>query len=157
VSRVVAIDEYTIPYRVPDVHRVLLDTGHYALWWPAPFRFRAESSPAKIGARVEVRLGRWMRWVATVREIRVERIDLDIGEGTWAGTAHFGLREVFEGTAVLYRMDVAPQPLWLRLALQRIDARARQTRRLKPVFVALASRLEETGAERVPEPTGPNT
>jgi hypothetical protein len=154
MSRVVTIDEYTVPYPGPDVQRVLLDVHRYAEWWPRPLRFSPlEPGPAAAGSRVGVRLG-LLSWTATLTGVTPERIELSYA-GAWNGTARWSFREVIDGTAVLYRMDVDPRPLWLRLALLRADPGKRQSRRLRPVFTALGKRLEALGVERVPEPDRP--
>jgi len=155
MSRVVTIDEHTVPYPLGEVQRVLLDVHRYREWWPRPFRFQAlDPAPAGVGARVAVRLGLALRWTATLTAISPERIDLSYAGG-WNGTARWSLRKVLDGTAVLYRMDAEPGPFWLRLALLRAEPGKRQTRRLRPVFAALAGRLESLGVERVPEPDRP--
>jgi len=155
MNRVVTIDEHTVPYPLVEVQRVLLDVHRYPEWWPRPFRFEAlDPEPAAVGSRLAVRLGLLLRWTATLTGVAPDRLDLSYA-GAWNGTARWSLREVVDGTAVLYRMDADPRPLWLRLALLRAEPGKRQTRRLRPVFAALARRLESLGVERVPEPDRP--
>lgn len=155
MSRVVTIDEHTVPYPLPEVQRVLLDVHRYSEWWPRPFRLRPlDPEPVGVGSRVGVRVGAWLRWTATLAAIEPGRIVLRYA-GAWEGTARWSLREVIDGTAVLYRMDAEPRSPWLRIALLRIDPGRRQTRRLRPFYRALAARLEALGVERVPEPDRP--
>jgi hypothetical protein len=72
-----------------------------------------------------------------------------VGEGRW------GLRAVIDGSAVLFRMDVAAGSAWVRLLSWRLDLRRRQARHMHRVFKALEARLGALGVARVPEPRRP--
>jgi hypothetical protein len=152
---IVAIDEGFVPYVEDDVRRVLLDFPRYGEWWGPPFRFDVTSGGAgEVGTRLRVAKGA-LRWVATVTAVGPERIELSYGDGAWNGEARWSTRSEMGGTAIVFRVDVDPATLWLRLLSWRVDLGRRHSRQMRDVFKALDKRLAALGAQRVPEPQPP--
>jgi hypothetical protein len=150
--RIVAIDEGVVPFSEAAVQGVLQDLSHYAQWWPAPFRFQAEPSPAGTTEQVRVWNGPWVSWVSTLTGAAPGRIDLAYSGGAWEGEARWSLRPVLGGTAVVFRVEIDPKPWWLRFLAWRVDLNRRHSRQMKGVFAALTRRLDALGAVRIPEP-----
>ncbi len=153
---VVAVDEAVLPYDGTSVLHVLGDVHSYGNWWPRPFQIEAITPPpAAIGARLRVRQGPLLSWSATLSAIESDHVGFSLSEGSVEGEVRWTVRPVLEGTALVLRVDVDVRPWWLRTWSWRRDVRKGHARRIKNVFDALETRLEKTGAERLPEPQPP--
>ena len=153
---IVAVDEAVLPYSGESVLSVLADVGAYSSWWPRPFHFEAITPPAAgVGARLRVRQGVLLSWSATLSAIEPAHVDFSLSEGPLEGEAKWTVRPVLEGTALVLRVDVDVRAWWLRAWSWRRDIRKGHARRVKRIFDALETRLEKSGAERLPEPQPP--
>ena len=125
-------------------------------WWPRPFRIEAITPPpGGVGARLRVRQGRLLSWYATVSAIEPHHVGFSLSEGAFEGEAKWTVRPVLGGTALVLRVDVDIRAWWLKAWSWRQDIRRGHAKRVKRVFDALETRLEKSGAERLPEPQPP--
>ena len=153
---IVAVDEAVLPFSGESVLSVLADVGAYSSWWPRPFHLEAMPPPAGgVGARLRVRQGPLLSWSATLSAIEPDHVGFSLSGGSLLGEAKWTVRPVLEGTALVLRVDVDVRAWWLRVWSWRRDIRKGHAKRVKHVFDALEKRLEESGAERLPEPQPP--
>ncbi len=153
---IVAVDETVLPYSGESVLSVLADVGAYRDWWPRPFQLEASTPPkGGVGARLRVRQGPLLSWSATLTAIESDHVARSLSDGSVEGEVKWTVRPVLEGTALVLRVDVDVRAWWLRAWSWRRDIRKAHAGRVKRVFDALETRLEKSGAERLPEPQPP--
>ena len=156
---IAAIDEVILPYRPADVRRVVGDLAHYQDWWGAPYRFETlANTDGGVGTSVRMSNGSFLLWTATVTEADADRVLLTLEKGAWVGEARWGVSPCQEGTRLIFRIDVDPNPLWLRLLARSMDFKRRHSLAMVKVFKRLREQMDTVHAHaRQPEPTGPET
>ena len=82
-----------------------------------------------------------MRWVATVTHLDPDRVVLRY-EGAWNGEARWSVAPCQEGTRLIFRIDVDPGPLWLKLLARTRDLKRSTRTRCTKIFGQLRKRLE---------------
>ena len=116
--------------------------------------YRVETLEDKhgVGSRIKVANGRLVRWVATLTHLDPERVVLRY-EGAWNGEARWSVAPCQEGTRLIFRIDVDPGPLWLKLLARTRDLKRQHshqmTQNLRPAPQAPRSpRRRPPGASR---------
>lgn len=143
MPKLVALDEYISPHPPELVYRTVGDLESYPDWWPASLAVSVLSPlPTRIGTRLQLSNGWFVRWIATVVELRpMTHVVLRYSNGAWMGTTVWTLTAVPGGTRVVYEIDVEIVPLWLRLVSVAIDFRKIHSNEMRRVFAALDRHL----------------
>jgi len=144
---IAAIDETILPYPPAEVRRMVADLAHYQDWWGPPYRFETvDDRQGGVGTAVRMSNGSFLLWTATVSEADAERVMLRLDQGVWAGEARWSVSECQEGTRLIFRIDVDPRPLWLRLLSRSMDFKRRHSMQMFRVFKRLRDRMDAVHA-----------
>jgi hypothetical protein len=144
---IAAIDEAILPYPPADVRRVVGDLAHYRDWWGPPYRFETlDDRDGGIGTAVRMSNGSFLLWRAAVSEADAQRVVLRLDQGAWTGEARWSVSACQEGTRLIFRIDVDPRPLWLRLLARTMDFKNRHSHQMTKVFTRLRERMDATHA-----------
>jgi hypothetical protein len=149
---IAAIDEVILPYPPADVRRVIGDLAHYQDWWGPPYRFETvqDRDGGGVGTAVRMSNGSFLLWTATITEAGADRVLLTLDKGAWVGEAKWGVSPCQEGTRLIFRIDVDPRPLWLRLLARSMDFKRRHSMAMMKVFKSLRERLDALHAQTAP-------
>jgi hypothetical protein len=90
--------------------------------------------------------GSFLLWTATVSEADPERVLLRLDQGAWTGEARWSVSACQEGTRLIFRIDVDPSPLWLRLLSRSMDFKRRHSLQMFKVFKRLRDRMDGNGS-----------
>jgi hypothetical protein len=144
---IAAIDEVILPYPPAEVRRVISDLAHYQDWWGPPYRFEVvENRDGDVGTAVRMSNGSFLLWTATISEADAARVLLRLDQGAWTGEARWSVSECQEGTRLIFRIDVDPRPLWLRLLARSMDFKRRHSQMMFKVFTRLRERMDTVHA-----------
>lgn len=136
-----AIDEAILGYTPDRVWAVVADLGRYHEWWQAPFQVQTLHDAQGVGTRLRVSNGRFVHWTATLTHLDPDRIVTQY-EGDWNGEARWSLAPCQDGTRLVFRIDVDPGPVWLKLLARTHDLKRRHSQQMTKVFAHLRARLE---------------
>lgn len=147
--QITAIDEAILAFPPEAVQPVLADLGRYHEWWGAPFKFEtlhdAHGAP---GTRVRVQHD-MVTWEATITHVDAEHICVRYDNGSWTGETRWHITPCQEGTRLVYRIDLDPTKLWLRLFARFVDLKRRHSHLMLEVFGQLRKRLEDGGGAKL--------
>ena len=144
---IAAIDEVILPYPPAEVRHVIGDLAHYQDWWGPPYRFEVvENRDGDVGTAVRMSNGSFLLWTATISEADVARVLLRLDQGAWTGEARWSVSACQEGTRLIFRIDVDPRPLWLRLLARSMDFKRRHSQMMFTVFGRLRQRMDAVHA-----------
>lgn len=150
--QITAIDEAILAFPPQAVHAVLADLGRYHEWWGAPFKFQTlQDAHGAPGTRVHIQHD-MVHWDATVTHVDSERIVIQY-EGSWTGDTRWHVTPCQEGTRVIYRIDLDPTKMWLKLLARSMDLKRRHSHLMMDVFQHLRDRLDGAGAPAAIAPT----
>lgn len=150
--QITAIDEAIVAFPLEAVHAVLADLGRYHEWWGPPFTFQTlQDAHGAPGTKVRIQQ-EMVHWDATVTHVDPERIVIHY-DGAWLGDTRWHVTPCQEGTRVIYRIDLDPTKLWLKLLARSVDLKRRHSHLMLEVFKHLRERLAATGAIPIAEPT----
>jgi hypothetical protein len=158
---IAAIDEAILPYPPADVRRVIGDLAHYQDWWGPHYRIETvQNQDGGPGTAIRMSNGSFLLWTATLAEADAERVLLKLDQGAWVGEARWGVSPCQEGTRLIFRIDVDPSPLWLKLLSRSMDFKRRHSMAMLKVFQGLRDRMaaihaQAPGAAPPPEATEP--
>jgi hypothetical protein len=140
---IAAIDEAILPYPPAAVRRVVGDLAHYQDWWGPPYRFETiQDRDGAVGTSVRMSNGSLLLWTAAVSEADPNRVVLRLDQGAWTGEARWSVSPCQEGTRLIFRIDVDPRPLWLRLLARTMDFKNRHSHQMIKVFTRLRERMD---------------
>lgn len=152
--QITAIDEAILAFPPEAVQPVLADLGRYSEWWGPPFKFEtlhdAHGAP---GTRVRIQHD-MVKWEATVTHVDAEHICVRYDNGSWTGDTRWHITPCQEGTRLVYRIELDPAKLWLRVLARFIDIKHRHSHLMLDIFKRLRERLEKTTPAIAP-PLGP--
>jgi hypothetical protein len=149
---IAAIDEAILPYQPADVRRVVGDLAHYHEWWGPHYRIdTVQNQDGGPGTAIRMSNGNFLLWTATLAEADAERVLLTLDRGAWVGEARWSVSPCQEGTRLIFRIDVDPSPLWLKLLSRSMDFKRRHSMAMLKVFQGLRQRLD---ALHAPQPAG---
>jgi hypothetical protein len=146
---IAAIDEAILPYPPADVRRIIGDLAHYGQWWGPPYRFETlDDRQGAVGTSVRMSNGSFLLWTATITEADPERVLLALDKGAWKGEARWSVSECQEGTRLIFRIDVDPHPVWLRLLSRWIDFKRRHSLQMFKIFKLLRDDMDARHARQ---------
>ena len=140
-KQIAAIDEAILGYTPDRVWAVIADVGRYHEWCAPEYRVETLEDKHGVGSRIRVAEGRLVRWVATLTHLDPERVVLRY-EGAWNGEARWSVAPCQEGTRLIFRIDVDPGPLWLKLLARTRDLKRKHSHQMTKIFGQLRKRLE---------------
>lgn len=152
--QITAIDEAILAFAPEAVHAVLADLARYHEWWGPPFKFTTrQDNQAAPGTRVHIQHD-FVQWDATLTHVDPERIVIQY-DGSWTGDTRWHVTPCQEGARVIYRIDLDPSRLWLKVLSRGLDLKRRHSMLMMDVFKHLDARLTQIGAPAVAPPMPP--
>jgi uncharacterized protein YndB with AHSA1/START domain len=139
--QIAAIDEAILGYPPDRVWAIVADLGRYHEWWAAPYHVETIQDAHGVGTRIRMSNGRFVRWVATLTQLDPERVVIHY-EGAWNGDARWSVAPCLDGTRLVFRIDVDPGPVWLKMLARTRDLKRRHSHQMTKVFAQLRHRLE---------------
>jgi hypothetical protein len=153
--QIAAIDETILGYAPDRVATVIADLGRYPEWWVAPYHVETLQDAKGVGTRIQMSNGRFVRWVATLTHIEPDRIIIKY-EGAWNGEARWSVASCQDGTRLIFRIDVDPGPVWLKLLARTRDLKRQHSQQMTHVFAQLRRQLEAVEGAAM-EPSRPTS
>jgi hypothetical protein len=144
MSHIKVSDSVVLSHPAGIVHFVLQDFRAYGEWWPKPFRFTMLENDRAI----RIQNGPLVSWIATVTEVKLEELIRFRYEGAWIGEACWTISATPTGSAVEYRVDLEPRPLWLRILQKVVNLGKRHSHQMQNVFRALEERVDRVAEGR---------
>jgi hypothetical protein len=138
--QIAAIDEAILGYPPDRVLAILADMGRYHEWCAPSLQVETLQDAHGVGSRVKITNG-LEHWVATLSHLDPDRVVLKY-EGAWNGEARWSVSPCQDGTRLLFRIDVDPGPLWLKLLARTRDLKRRHSHQMTKIFAQLRKRLE---------------
>jgi len=139
--QITAIDEAILGYTPDKVLAILADVGRYREWCAPELQVETLQDAQGVGSRVKISNGRLVQWNATVTHLDPERLVFRY-DGAWNGEARWTVAPCQEGTRLVFRIDVDPGPLWLKLLARARDLKRQHSHQMTRIFGQLRKRLE---------------
>lgn len=139
--QIAAIDEAILGYTPDRVWAILADVGRYKEWCAPELQVETLEDKQGVGSRLKIANGRLVSWVATLTQLEPDRVVFRY-EGAWNGEARWTVAPCQDGTRLVFRIDVDPGPLWLKLLARTRDLKRRHSHQMTRIFTQLRKRLE---------------
>jgi hypothetical protein len=139
--QIAAIDEAILGYAPDRVWAVIADVGRYREWCAPPLQVETLEDAHGIGSRIRISNGRLTQWVATLTHLDPDRVVLKY-EGAWNGEARWTVSPCQDGTRLVFRIDLDPGSLWLKVLARTRDPRRRHSQQMIKIFGQLRKRMQ---------------